>query len=379
MNIEAALKSRRSRLSRRVLILGGYGNFGSRIAQTLAASQIGVIIAGRNLSKAEALAASLGSTAHAAYVNANEPIDQLLKQLKPFVVIHCCGPFQNADYHIANACITSGIHYIDLADARDFVCGITALDTQAKAKRLCVISGASTVPALSSAVIEHYGKDFSQIESVMYGISPGQKSPRGLATTQSILSYLGKAMKPAADDVKPRYGWQDLYRQRYPLLGMRWMANCDIPDFDLFPARYSIRHIRFSAGMENGLLHLSMWLTGWLIRLGLPLQLTRHASALLRISTLFDRFGSDRGGMHVVMHGRNQKGMPHEQSWFIIASNGDGPQIPCVPAIILAKKLVAGEAVQPGAQPCMGMITLDEYLAELTPFAVNVFDTAPNA
>jgi NAD(P)-dependent dehydrogenase (short-subunit alcohol dehydrogenase family) len=42
-------------VSQRILILGGYGNFGKRIARALARSGLPVIIAGRNRDKAEAL------------------------------------------------------------------------------------------------------------------------------------------------------------------------------------------------------------------------------------------------------------------------------------------------------------------------------------
>ena len=83
-----------------------------------------------------------------------------LEILKPLVVINTCGPFQNADYGIARACIASGVHYIDLADGRDFVTGITQLDADAKEHNVAVISGASTVPALSAAVIEHFLPNF---------------------------------------------------------------------------------------------------------------------------------------------------------------------------------------------------------------------------
>ena len=38
------------------------------------------------------------------------------------------------------------------------------------------------------------------------------------------------------------------------------------------------------------------------------------------------------------MKGTNKEGKPLEIKWFIIAKDNDGPQIPCVPAIILSKK-----------------------------------------
>lgn len=49
---------------------------------------------------------------------------------------------------------------------------------------------------------------------------------------------------------------------------------------------------------------------------------------------------------------------------------GDGPQIPCVPAIVLAKKLVANHCEIRGALPCVGLISLPEHIDELTDFKI---------
>lgn len=359
---------------RDVLILGGYGNFGKRIAAALVRSGVPVIIAGRNAEKAVALATESGSLARAEAIDAETNLAAALERLRPGVVVNTCGPFQLKNYSVAQACINAGVHYIDLADGRTFVTGITALDSIAKAAGIWAISGASTVPGLSSAVLEHYKGEFSQIDSLVYGISPGQKAERGLATTQGILTYVGKKLKPISGDATPRYGWQDIYRQDYPELGKRWMANCDIPDLDLLSSRYGIKHIRFSAGMEHTLLHLGIWKLSWLARLGMPLHLEKHAAFLLRASHWFDRFGTDSGGMHMIISGKDKNGRPHTRRWFIIAHNGDGPQIPCIPAIILARKLAEAELPGSGAAPCVGMVTLKEYLQELKPFAIRTYE-----
>ncbi len=351
----------------KVLILGGYGNFGQRIATRLVKAGITVIIAGRNKEKAEALATKLN--AEAAAFDVNKELDSQLKALKPKVVINTCGPFQKTNYSVAKTCIENGVHYIDLADGRDFVNGISALDAEAKANNVLAVSGASTVPGLSSAVLEKFKDEFLEISSLVYGITPGQKASRGLATTQGILTYLGKPLKAVAGN-KTRYGWQDIYRQEYPVLGKRWMANCDIPDLDLFPQRYGIKFIQFSAGMENTFLHLSIWAVSWLKRLGWPVKLENYADTLLRLSHLFDIFGTADGGMHVIIQGKNKQGQPLTRKWFIIAKNGDGPQIPCVPAIILAKKIISGEFTSTGAIPCMGLVDLKDYMEELKEFEI---------
>jgi len=285
------------------------------------------------------------------------------------VVINTCGPFQLCDYSVAETCIKFKVHYVDLSDGREFVTGISSLNTKAKEAGILVVSGASTVPGLSSAVLEKYQDEFSEIESLKYGISPGQKANRGLATTKSIMSYVGKPLKPFAGNNKA-YGWQDIYRQVYPELGTRWMANCEVPDLDLLPEHYGIKSIRFSAGMELSFMHLGIWFMSWLVRLGLPLNLPKRSAFLLRASDWFDILGSPDGGMHIIMNGKDKNGNPKEIKWFVIAKDGDGPQIPTIPAIILAKKLVAGKLNETGAKPCVGLVLLDEYLKELEEFNV---------
>ena len=360
------------------LILGGYGNFGKRIATALAKAKIPITIAGRNTDNAT-FASIKSSHPHCdieqATFDANTELGKQLQQLKPAVVINTIGPFQTSSYGIAECCIEHKVHYIDLADGRDFVTGIQTLDSKAKEANIAVISGASTIPGLSSAVMEKYREQFHQIDSLTYGISPGQKAERGLATTAGILTYIGRPLKPPHNSSHIRYGWQDLYRQEYPELGTRWMANCDIPDLDLFPPRYGIKEIRFSAGMESALLHLSIWAASWLVRIRPTTNLAKHAALLLRTSHLFDRLGTADGGMHMIIKGKDKNQAPHTVKWFIIAKDGDGPQIPTIPAIILAKKITSNDLNYTGATPCTGMVTLQDYMTELQEYSIKTYTT----
>ncbi len=358
----------------KVLILGGYGNFGKRISKLLTSQNIHIIIAGRDKEKAEILRKELPiDLTEIAIFDINKNFFAQLALLKPAIVINTCGPFQLSDYSVAQACIEYGVHYIDLADGRDFVTEITTLDSEAKRHNIAVISGASTVPALTSAVIEHYLPEFSAIDSLKFGIAPGQKAERGLATTQAILSYVGKKLKPCSDNII-RYGWQDLYRQNYPQIGNRWMANCDIPDLDVLPKKYNIKKIQFSAGMESGILHLGIWLLSWAIRLGLPINLRKHATTLLKFSRNFDFLGSADGGMHIILQGKDKEGKNHTKKWFIIALDGDGPYIPTIPAVVLVKKILNNRFNIRGATPCVGLITLEEYLDELKMLKVKTIE-----
>ncbi|MGA8498783.1 MAG: saccharopine dehydrogenase NADP-binding domain-containing protein [Xanthobacteraceae bacterium] len=171
------------------LILGGYGNFGKRIAGLLTRKGVAVVIAGRDAAKAEAAAKTLPPhlAEHAAF-DAKSDLARHLALLKPSVVINTCGPFQNSDYGIAETCIASAVPYIDLADGRDFVTGITTLDAAAKKQNVAVISGASTVPALTCAVIENLTPRLPEIYSLTIRY---RARPESRARTCNHAGYLG--------------------------------------------------------------------------------------------------------------------------------------------------------------------------------------------
>ncbi len=207
----------------RVLILGGYGNFGSFIAKTLAKEpKLQIIVAGRSLPKAQAFVATLDAAnlAEAKAIDIHDDISTALSSIQPHIVIHTSGPFQSQSYAVAHACINTGVHYIDLADGRSFVAEIQNLDAQAKEKNVLVISGASSVPCLTSALVDYYQAQFRTLEAIDYGITTAQKTTRGLATTAAILGYTGKSFETKIDGLpKKVYGWQGLRARKYLQLG----------------------------------------------------------------------------------------------------------------------------------------------------------------
>ena len=365
-------------MNKTVFVLGGYGLFGERIVIGLLKHNISVVMIGRNQVAAEkAKERILTHTPQAdisiALFDVDTELDVYLKKLSPYIVINTCGPFQRRNHQVARLCIEAGVHYIDLADGRDYVDTFSELDKIAKENKVIAITGASTVPGLSSAVVEEYKSQFSAITSLTYGIAPGQKTPRGLATTEAILTYIGSPIVSLATQRKPIYGWQDLYRQAYPVIGKRWMANCDIPDLDLFPHYYHIDNIHFSAGMENPFLHLSIWLISWGVRLFPTLDLVKQAKLLLKMSHYFDYGFSADGGMHMIIRGLDLEGKEKTMKWFIIATQGDGPYIPTIPSVVLTKNILSGTFTKTGAMPCIGLVSLSEYLSELQGLCTQVF------
>jgi saccharopine dehydrogenase-like NADP-dependent oxidoreductase len=123
---------------RKVLIVGGAGAFGFRLAEGLCATtDLAVLIAGRDLTRAQTAAATLnalhpGCDVAAVRLNAATVSAETIRSLDAWAVVDAAGPFQAAAPRVARAAIAAGCHYVDIADARDFVAAFPTLDAQAR-------------------------------------------------------------------------------------------------------------------------------------------------------------------------------------------------------------------------------------------------------
>ncbi|HEX8957961.1 MAG TPA: saccharopine dehydrogenase, partial [Burkholderiaceae bacterium] len=116
--------------------------------------------------------------------------------------------------------------------------------------------------------------------------------------------------------------------------------------------------------------HLAVWAGAQLVRLGLLSSLARWAAPLHRVSGWMESFISDKGGMFVMLEGLGQDGAPLKLTWHVVAAQNHGPHIPCGASIALARKLAQGDHLPHGAMPCMGLLTVEDYLAALEGFNV---------
>ncbi len=357
-----------------ILILGGYGNFGKRIAQHLCGHpNLALLIAGRNPDKAERLMQQLTPLATtvlkpvAVDINA-DTFEQTLIQLNPDIVIHTSGPFQGQDHRVPQACLQARSHYIDLADDRRFVCDIARLDHPAKQNNVALISGASSVPGLSSTVIAHYANQFARLDSIDIAIAPGNKAERGEATIRGILSYTGHPFTVFKNgNWQSAYGWMDIGKADFgSTIGKRWLANVDVPDLELFPDYFSVKQrVSFQAGLELGLLHLTMTAMAWLAKTGLVKNWAPLTKPIMSTSNLFKTFGTDIGGMIITLRGQNHTGTNKEIRWTLTAEHGIGPFIPTLSTIIIAEKLLQDpplpNTIPVGAHPCLNLYNLSDF------------------
>jgi len=223
----------------KTVVLGGYGNFGARICRALALRpEIELIIAGRNQARAARLANNIGGRATAATIDAADPaLSQQLRSLGAELVIHTAGPFQQQGYAVPLATAQAGAHYIDLADGRRFVCDFEhACGDAFRRQGRTAVTGASTVPSLSSAVVDALSAGWRGIDRIDVCIAPAQTAPRGVATMAAVLDYCGAPINVWEDGAwTVRYGWDAPQAETFLGMRPRRGALCDIPDLEIFP------------------------------------------------------------------------------------------------------------------------------------------------
>ena len=359
---------------KKILVIGGTGHFGGRICRRLLGEpNTCLIVTSRTKSKAQEFVAELQGISPDYKISAesldqsSDGFEQDLEKLSPDIVVHTAGPYQGQSYRVAQACIAIQCHYIDLADGREFVEGFKQFDALARNADILAVSGASTLPGLSSAVLEHVRREFESIQSIKISIAPAHQTPRGRGTIAAVLSYCGKPFSVLESGIQvTNHGWQDLKWQNYPSLGKRLSAACDVPDLSVLPDYVpGIQTVTFHAALEARWEQLALWGMSWLSRIRLVSNWSRLVPLFDFFSEKLIRFGSDKGAMHMCFAGTDGDGESKELNWYLQAENNHGPEIPCTPAIILVRKLARGEITTRGAMPCLGLFSIEDFNREI--------------
>lgn len=361
----------KNEMALKVMVVGGYGNFGSIVCRHLVgAPGVALVISGRDPHKLERKVDELNATSGNACEGwcgdaMGTGFASVLQTMNIQLVIHTGGPFQGQSYAVAQACIDAAVNYCDLSDCRTFVNGVGVLDASARQAGVAILSGCSSVPTLSSALIDQYRDRFMRIDTIEHGISSSAKMP-GLSTIEGVLAYAGKPIQQLKNgQVHPVLGWLDLTLRKMPQLGTRVLANVDVPDMDIFARRYGAHTLSFKAGAGLKLGGVANGLLAQALRVGLVRNHVAWAARLHRLGTWFERFGDGKSAMYIDVHGLGTHGQTLSLAVQLTALNDKGPEIPSCAAVALAIKMAQGYVPEPGARPCVGEISVDEYMAAI--------------
>ena len=358
-------------MRKKILVLGSDsegadGDCGRRISSVLAADpEIECIIGGHPTHRGQQLAQEIRATF--AVVDVREPRSITSALTDVFAVVNACGPFREHDYTMAEQCAQRGIHYIDMADTRAYVAGISELKTKAVRSHCAIVTGANTLPAVSSALIESLTRDFVKIDDIHIAISIESNNLRAFITIPEIVNCAGSVIRLKQNGHwRQAYGWSESRRLRFPEpIGKRRVFLFDAPDLDLLPQRYGATTVTFHTGLYSSIFNASLYLLAGLKRRGWVKDRSRLASFLAGIGKVFGvLLNTNASGMSILIRGvKDEKN--HERQAYLVMRDGISPAIPCSPAIALIKKWVRDGVGETGAFPCVGLLTWDEIKAEL--------------
>ncbi len=354
-----------------VLLVGASGVFGSRLAERLAMEPgIALTLAGRRREPLQSVRRAIGGgairTLDRDWIEARDLAGYEL-------VIDAAGPFQQSGTRLVDAAIEAGVDYLDLADGREWVVGFAdRFDGAAREAGVRLVSGASSIPALSHAVLDQMVAGWTRIDEIRIGIFPGNRAPRGLSVVEAILSYAGKPVRVFRDGAwREDFGWGQIHRVDAGPAGPRWASVCDTPEQELLVERYRpTRGAKFFAGMELSLLHLGLWLLTLPVRVGWTRSLRPWARPLLRVAQWLLPFGTDRGAMLVEASGCDAAASTVQSRWLLNANANRGPYVPVLAAIALVRRWRDGRRPDVGAYACSGMLSLQEFEADFAALGI---------
>ncbi|UJW87873.1 DUF4166 domain-containing protein [Devosia sp. SL43] len=355
-----------------ILIVGGYGTFGGRLAELLAGeTRVTLLIAGRSFERAQQFISTLSAGAEkrpVAFDRRTATVSDI-RALAADIVVDATGPFQHYGddpYRLVRNTIEAGASYMDLADSSAFVGGIDQFDADARAAGVFVLSGVSSFPVLTAAVLRQLSTGLTDIDSMRGGIAPSPHAVVGRNVIEAILSYAGKQLPLIRDGHKAAgYGLTETMRYtiappgHLPLWNTRF-SLVDVPDLLLIPAATTgLKTVWMGAGTRPEFLHRALNGLAWLVRLKLLPGLSWLAAIVFQVQRVL-RWGEHRGGMFVEVTGTGPAG-PVRRSWHLAAEGSDGPYIPSMAVQALVLKRLEGHSPAPGARSAIAALELSDY------------------
>lgn len=155
----------------RVLALGGAGEMGTqacRVAVELA-NVTELVVADRDLPRANRLAASLGPTARSMPVEAIDPESLRQAMAGVDIVMNTVGPFFRHAVPVVTAAIDSGCSYIDICDDWEPLPQIYALDAEARDAGVTVLVGMGASPGITNLLAVLATRQLDSVEEITTG------------------------------------------------------------------------------------------------------------------------------------------------------------------------------------------------------------------
>ena len=329
-------------MTKKVLVIGGYGRIGNRVAQDIAQhTDAEVTITSRQtqsqIKPFRFLALDLDD---------RQQLHQAIA--KQDLIIHCAGPFHHRDGRVLASCIDEGIDYIDVSDHRSFYQQAIKYQERAIASGTTAILNTGIFPGISNSMVKQGVEQFERPEKIHLSYVVA-----GLTVMRT--TFLGlKHQFSAWIDGK----WQDIlpYTERelvefpapYGKTGVYWF---DVPETYTFADSFPVNTVIIKFGSIPDWYNHLTWITAHIFpeawvssRRGIEF-FSQVSYAMTKVT---DRFSGIGVAMRAEITGQ-KAGKPHtyistmvHHDTAIAAGAGTGA---------IAQLILAGRLKQPGVYP----------------------------
>jgi short subunit dehydrogenase-like uncharacterized protein len=203
---------------KRIIVLGGLGQFGRTAAEQLRALGMSIHIAVRQ-SSSHAPRAVQAATAHGVCllhsVDANDSASIRAAFHAGDIVIDIAGPFHARSTALIEAATQIGFDIIDINDDLRYAQAILVLEPRIESAGIRVLSSASTVSAVAAAVVRHSG--VAAPKRVTAFLAPASRHTASAGAALSLIRSLGRPVRVFRDGhLQERQGWSEARRFRMP-------------------------------------------------------------------------------------------------------------------------------------------------------------------
>jgi NAD(P)-dependent dehydrogenase (short-subunit alcohol dehydrogenase family) len=338
-----------------VLVIGGYGTFGSLVCRELVRHGTSLTVAGRDEMRARAFAADLGGSCDAL------PLDLTLARSRPDllqgrrVVVNCAGPFRRFDTSLLDACRAAGCHCADIADDREYVRLVREQNERLVGAGVAAVFGCSSLPAISGALALRLRAQRAEApSSASVTLLIGNDNPKGEAAVTSFIEGLGRPIR-AAQGVLTGGRGREMVTLPEPF-GRRVVLNFDSPEYDLFPALLGASQVSVKIGFE---LRIATELAGLLARSGRGFG-PRTARLLAQFGNWTRGTGCSGGVvMSELLYADGTRAR------LAIVTESEGQRLAALPCALVARSLSESTSARFGAQTAYELLGPENLLQGL--------------
>jgi short subunit dehydrogenase-like uncharacterized protein len=238
------------------LLYGANGYTGELIARRAAAAGERPVLAGRRAEAVAPLAAVLGLEHRSFALDDPAAVDRGLAGMS--AVLHCAGPFSRTALPMAEGCLRSRLHYLDITGEIEVFEALAARDAEALEAGVTLLPGVGFDVVPSDGLAAHLHRRLPSATHLALGFQSSGRLSRGTATTMVENLHRGGAVRRDGRIVRVPAAWKtrviDFGRGPVPAVTIPWgdvataYHTTGIPDVEVYLA---------SPGRMRALLKLS--------------------------------------------------------------------------------------------------------------------------